>query len=220
MNPMELMQALTDMDDDVLLRAELDPPRKRTVVPRFLRYASAACLMLLLVLWVVVPIHTDAGDNALKWTLSLESDGFAYEFWNSPQPEQSPPYYAPTWVPEGFELSEVRTFDGRDRTLHYRMPLDAAEQTWEHLSLSYYYVGKGSSFSYSVGESFGRYTLEKVTIGTLEADHYHYEAGIGYLIWIDPEEQIYFALQYDKVCGANNALRLARSIQILEEETP
>ena len=58
------------------------------------------------------------------------------------------------------------------------------------------------------------------TIGTLEADHYHYEAGIGYLIWIDPEEQIYFALQYDKVCGAENALRLARSIQILEEETP
>lgn len=218
MNPMELMQALTDMDDDVLLRAELDPPRKRTVVPRFLRYASAACLMLLLVLWVVVPIHTDAGDNALKWTLSLESDGFAYEFWNSPQPEQSPPYYAPTWVPEGFELSEVRTFDGRDRTLHYRMPLDAAEQTWEHLSLSYYYVGKGSTFRYSTVGEYSSYVLEQVTIDSYEADHYRYEDGSGYLIWVDHEQQIYFALHYGRICGAENALDIARSIQIIEEE--
>lgn len=220
MNPMELMQALTDMDDDVLLRAELDPPRKRTVVPRFLRYASAACLMLLLVLWVVVPIHTDAGDNALKWTLSLESDGFAYEFWNSPQPEQSPPYYAPTWVPEGFELSEVRTFDDRDRTLHYKMLLVASEQIWEHLSFSYFYVGKGSSFSYSSDGSFGSFALEQVMIGTHKANHYRYEHGNGYLIWIDPDQQLYFELEYGNICGAENALRIAQSIQIIEEETP
>lgn len=220
MNSWELFEAMTDLEDDTILSAAQTPRRRRMRVRPLLRHLCAACTILALVLWVVVPMHTDAGDNALDWTLTLEDDGFAYEFWNSPQPEQSPPNYAPTWVPEGFELSEVHTFDGRDRTLHYRMLLDASEQIWEHLSLSYFYVGKGSSFSYGSDGSFGSFTLEQVMIGTHKADHYRYEHGNGYLIWVAPDQQLYFELEYGNICGAENALRIAQSIQILEEETP
>lgn len=62
MNPMELMQALTDMDDDVLLRAEQDPPRRR-LFPKILRrtvLAYAAVLVLVITATAyVVPFVSD-----------------------------------------------------------------------------------------------------------------------------------------------------------------
>lgn len=212
MKAFDIMEALTDVDDAALLRAEQDPPRHRAAFSGFLRYAAAACLGLVLVIMIIVPIHTDARDNKLSWTLEVDEDGFGYEFWDKSQPEQSPPNYAPTWVPEGFQLIETMTFDGRDRTLLYWLP----EQ--EHLSFSCDYVGKGSSYTYSVGKSYGDLTLEQVMVGPFEADHYRYEHGNGYLIWVDPDQQLFFVLAYGKICGAENALRIARSIEIIQED--
>ena len=42
MKPMDIMESLTDMDDDILLRAELTPAAKRHGIFRHLRMATAA----------------------------------------------------------------------------------------------------------------------------------------------------------------------------------
>ena len=49
MKATDILEALTDMDDDVLMRAEIDPPRRHIILLRSIRSAAAACLVFVLV---------------------------------------------------------------------------------------------------------------------------------------------------------------------------
>ena len=60
MKATDIMEALTDMDDDVLMRAEMDPPKRHILLLRSLRSAAAACLVLALILTTLIVRNTFA----------------------------------------------------------------------------------------------------------------------------------------------------------------
>ena len=67
MKATDIMEALTDMDDDVLMRAEMDPPRRHILLLRSFRSAVAACLILALCITTVIVTDTCAMETGLRW---------------------------------------------------------------------------------------------------------------------------------------------------------
>ena len=66
MKATDIMEALTDMDDDVLMRAEIDPPRRHILLLSSLRSAAAAGVVLALMLTTLIGRNTFADEMGLR----------------------------------------------------------------------------------------------------------------------------------------------------------
>ena len=73
MKATDILEALTDMDDDVLMRAEMDPPRRHILLLRSLRSAAAACLVLAVIFTTLIVRNTFADEMGLYLGFASET---------------------------------------------------------------------------------------------------------------------------------------------------
>lgn len=210
MKAFDIMEALTDMDEDVLLRAEQDPPRHRVVFSGFRRYAAAACLAIVMIFSVMIVNKANAGTNQICWTRHVREGEFYYTFWNAERPETPMPTYRMTWIPDGYV-----TWLEKENELDYSMVCHRTEDDPDCIWFSYNYVGAGDRQYYSYPQN--SYTYTTTTVNNLPADHYHLtEHNDGILIWFNQDKSLVFSLRYD--CDDDTAMRIAESVKLMKGE--
>ena len=213
MKATDIMEALTDMDDDVLMRAEMDPPRRHILLLRSLRSAAAACLVLALFLTTLIVRNTFADEMGLRWRVRYREDEVTWLFKDGMEQEGELPNYEPTWLPEGYVLD--RSYDGivRDRMIDYKNPDN--DQSW--ILFNYMQITDKEIYYLSSLDK-GPYEVESIEINGMPGELYTFvdEPDRGYLLWIDKRNCIVFLLNFDS--GAEDAIRIAESVTLIEEE--
>lgn len=213
MKATDIMEALTDMDDDVLMRAEIDPPRRYFILLRSFRSAVAACLILALCITTVIVTDTFASETGLRWRVRYRENEVTWLFKDGMKQEGDIPNYEPTWLPEGYVWD--RSHDGilRDRMTSYKN-LDE-DQSWIHFS----YMHISDKETYHLGSlDKGTYEAESIEIKGQPGELYTFvnEQDRGYLLWIDKRGCIVFLLDFDS--GVEDAIKIAESVTQIEEE--
>ena len=213
MKATDIMEALTDMDDDVLMRAEMDPPRRHIILLRSLRSAAAACLIFALVLATLIVTKTFADEMGLRWRVRYREDEVTWLFKDGMEQEGELPNYEPTWLPEGYVLD--RSYDGivRDRMIDYKNP--DHDQSW--ILFNYMQITDKEIYYLSSLDK-GTYEVESIEINGMPGELYTFvdEPDRGYLLWIDKRNCIVFLLNFD--IGAEDAVKIAESVTRIEEE--
>lgn len=213
MKSTDILEALTDMDDDILMRAEMDPPRRHILLLRSLRSAAAACLVLALILTTLIVRNTFADEMGLRWRVRYREDEVTWLFKDGVEQDGDLPNYEPTWLPEGYVWD--RSYDGivRDRMTAYKNP----GEDQSRIRFTYMQITDKQIYYLSSLDK-GTYTAESIEINGLPGELYTYldEPDSGYLLWIDKRNCIVFLLNFD--CGAEDAMKIAESITLVEEE--
>ena len=213
MKATDIMDALTDMDDDVLMRAEIDPPQRYTIFLRSFQKAIAACLIFVLVITTLIGTVAIATETGLRWRVRYRENEVTWLFKDGIEQEGELPNYEPTWIPEGYELSSDYWGPTRDRSIGYKSKNDNQNLIWFH------YLQIADKDTYHLGNlDKGTYEAESIEINGLPGELYTFvdEPDSGYLLWIDKRGCIVFLLDFDS--GAEDAIRIAESVTLIEEE--
>ena len=213
MKSFDILNALTDMDDDVLLRAETDPPQKYSIFIRTIRSAAAACLICALVFTALIATDAIAFETGLRWTVRYRENEVTWLFKDGIEQEGGLPSYEPTWLPEEYVWDREYWGPTRDRTISYKNLND--DQSWIWLD----YMQITDKDTYHLGSlANGTYEVESIEINGLPGELYTYvdDADSGQLIWIDKHNCIVFLLGFDS--GAEDAIRIAESVTLIGEE--
>lgn len=213
MKATDIMEALTDMDDDVLMRAEIDPPRRHILLLRSIRSAAAACLIFALVITALIATDAFATETGLRWRVRYREDEVTWLFKDGMEQEGELPNYEPTWLPEGYELTSDYWGPTRDRSIGYKNQNDNQDLIWFH------YLQIGDKDTYHLGAlDKETYEAESIEINGLPGELYTFvdEPDRGYLLWIDKHNCIVFLLDFNS--GAEDAIRIAESVTLIEEE--
>ena len=213
MKATDIMEALTDMDDDVLMRAEIDPPRRHILLLRSIRSAAAACLSFALGITALIATDAIATETGLRWRVRYREDEVTWLFKDGMEQEGELPNYEPTWLPEGYVLD--RSYDGivRDRMIDYKNP--DHDQSW--ILFNYMQITDKEIYYLSSLDK-GTYEVESIEINGMPGELYTFvdEPDRGYLLWIDKRNCIVFLLNFD--IGAEDAVKIAESVTRIEEE--
>ena len=213
MKATDILEALTDMDDDVLMRAEMDPPRRHILLLRSLRSAAAACLVLAVIFTTLIVRNTFADEMGLRWRVRYRENEVTWLFKDGMEQEGELPNYEPTWLPEGYVLD--RSYEGivRDRMIDYKNPDN--DQSW--ILFNYMQITDKEIYYLSSLDK-GTYEVESIEINGMPGELYTFvdEPDRGYLLWIDKQNCIVFLLNFD--IGAEDAVKIAESVTRIEEE--
>lgn len=213
MRSFDILEELGNLDDELLQRAETDPPRRHRILFRSLRSAAAACLVFALILTTLIVTNTFADEMGLRWRVRYREDEVTWLFKDGMEQEGDIPNYEPTWLPEGYVLE--KTYDGivRDRMIDYKN-LDN-DQSW--ILFNYMHIPDKEIYYLSSLDK-GTYEVESIEINGMPGELYTFvnEPDRGYLLWIDKRNCMVFLLDFD--CGAEDAMRIAESVTLIEEE--
>ena len=213
MRSLDILEELGNLDDELLLRAETDPPRRHMILFRSLRSAAAACLVFALILTTLIVTNTFADEMGLRWRVRYRENEVTWLFKDGMEQEGDIPNYEPTWLPEGYVLE--RTYDGivRDRMMDYKN-LDK-DQSW--ILFSYMHIPDKEIYYLSSLDK-GTYEVENVEINGMPGELYTFvdEPDSGYLLWVDKQGCIVFLLDFNS--GAEDAVKIAESVALIEEE--
>lgn len=213
MNSFDILEELGNLDDDLLLRAQEDPPKKRIVWLHTFRNLAAACLMAALVFTALIATDVIAMETGLRWRVRYREDEVTWLFKDGMEQEGDLPNYEPTWLPEGYELDREYWWPTRERTMHFKNDHDAQSRVW------FEYMQITDKQTYSFGNlDQGTYKKETVEINDLPGELYTFvdDPESGQLIWIDKRSCIVFRLYFH--CEVEDALRIAKSVILIEEE--
>ena len=215
MKSFDILEALTDMDDDILLRAAEDPPKRYYVWLRGFQKAAAACLICVLVFTALIATDAIAMETGLRWRVRYRDDEVTWLFKDGIEQDGDLPNYEPTWLPEGYAWDREYWGPTRDRTISYKNPYDDESWIW----LDYMQITDKEIF-YLGSLDKGTYDKETVEINGLPGELYTYvdDPDSGTLIWIDKHNCIVFLLGFDS--GTEDAIRIAESVTLMEEEKP
>ncbi len=213
MRSFDILEELGNLDDDLLMGAEIDPPRRHIFSLRSLRSAVAACLVLAVVVATMIATSTFATEMGLRWRVRYRENEVTWLFKDGMELDGDLPNYEPTWLPDGYVWD--REYDGvvRDKMISYRN-LDE-DQSWIHFK----YMQITDKETYHLGSlDMGTYEKETVEINGLPGELYTYVdvPDSGYLIWIDKRNCMVFLLDFDS--GAEDAIRIAQSVTWIEVE--
>ena len=213
MKATDILEALTDMDDDILMRAEIDPPRRHIILLRSIRSAAAACLVFVLVITALIATDAIAFETGLRWTVRYRQDKVTWLFKDGAEQEGDLTNYEPTWLPENYVWDREYCGPTRDKSISYRNLYD--DQSW--IWLDYMQITDKETY-YLSNLDKGTYEKETVEINGLPGELYTYvdDPDSGYLIWIDKHNCIVFLLGFDS--GADDAIKIAESVTLIEEE--
>ena len=213
MKATDIMEALTDMDDDVLMRVEIDPPRRHILLLRSIRSAAAACLIFALVITALIATDAFASETGLRWRVRYRDDEVTWLFKDGVEQDGDLPNYEPTWLPEGYELDREYWWPTRERTMHFENDHDAQRRVW----FEYMQITDKQTISFGNLDQ-GTYEKETVEINGLPGELYTFvdDPESGQLIWIDKRSCIVFQLYFH--CEAEDALRIAKSVILIEGE--
>lgn len=117
MKATDIMEALTEMDDEVLMRAEIDPPKRHMILLRSFRNAASAYLIFVLVITTLIATDAIASETGLRWRVRYRENEVTYLFKDGIDRDGDLPNYEPTWLPEGYELNRDYWGPTRQRTL-------------------------------------------------------------------------------------------------------
>ena len=213
MKATDIMEALTDMDDDVLMRAEIDPPRRHILLLRSIRSAAAACLIFALVITALIATDAFATETGLRWRVRYRENEVTWIFKDGIEQNGDLPNYEPTWLPDGYEWDREYYGVIRDKMTSYKN-LDE-DQSWSHFN----YMQITDKQTYYLGSlDKGTYEKETVEINGLPGELYTFldDPDSGTIIWIDKHNCIVFLLHFDS--GTEDAIRIAESVTLIEEE--
>ena len=213
MKATDILEALTDMDDDVLMRAEIDPPRRHILLLRSIRSAAAACLVLALFLTTLIVRNTFADEMGLRWRVRYREDEVTWLFKDGMEQEGELPNYEPTWLPEDCEVRSDYWGPARDRSIGYKNPNDPEEWLWfDYMQIT------DKEIYYLTSLDKGTYEKEAVEINGLPGELYTFldDPDKGKIIWIDKRNCIVFLLQFNS--GVEDGLKIAKSVTLIEEE--
>ena len=213
MKATDILEALTDMDDDVLMRAEMDPPRRHILLLRSLRSAAAACLVLALFLTTLIVRNTFADEMGLRWRVRYREDEVTWLFKDGMEQEGELPNYEPAWLPEGCEVRSDYWGPARDRSIGYKNPNDPEEWLWfDYMQIT------DKEIYYLSSLDKGTYEKEAVEINGLPGELYTFldDPDKGKIIWIDKRNCIVFLLNFNS--GVEDGLKIAKSVTLIEEE--
>ena len=210
MRSLDILEELGNLDDDLLMRAETDPPRRHMILFRSLRSAAAACLVFALILTTLIVTNTFADEMGLRWRVRYREDEVTWLFKDGMEQEGDIPNYEPTWLPEGYVWD--RSHDGihRDRMTSYKN-LDE-DQSWIHFS----YMHISDKETYHLGSlDKGTYEVESIEINGMPGELYTFvdEPDSGYLLWVDKQGCIVFLLDFNS--GAEDAVKIAESVALI-----
>ena len=213
MKATDIMEALTDMDDDVLMRAEMDPPRRHILLLRSLRSAAAACLVFALAITTLIVTNTFADEMGLRWRVRYREDEVTWLFKDGMEQEGEPPNYEPTWLPEGCEVRSDYWGPARDRSIGYNNPNATHGLLWfDYMQIT------DKEIYYLTSLDKGTYEKEAVEINGLPGELYTFldEPDSGKIIWIDKRNCIVFLLNFKS--GVEDGLKVAKSVTLIEKE--
>ena len=213
MKATDIMEALTDMDDDILMRAEMDPPRRHILLLRSLRSAVAACLFLAVIFTTLIVTNTFADEMGLRWRVRYREDEVTWLFKDGMEQEGDLPNYEPTWLPEGCEVRSDYWGPARDRSIGYKNPNDPEEWLWfDYMQIT------DKEIYYLSSLDRGTYEKEAVEINGLPGELYTFldDPDKGKIIWIDKRNCIVFLLNFNS--GVDDGLKIAKSVTLIEEE--
>ena len=210
MRSLDILEELGNLDDELLLRAETDPPRRHMILFRSLRSAAAACLVFALILTTLIVTNTFADEMGLRWRVRYRENEVTWLFKDGMEQEGDIPNYEPTWLPEGYVWD--RSHDGihRDRMTSYKN-LDE-DQSWIHFS----YMHISDKETYHLGSlDKGTYEVESIEINGMPGELYTFvdEPDSGYLLWVDKQGCIVFLLDFNS--GAEDAVKIAESVALI-----
>lgn len=213
MRSLDILEELGNLDDELLLRAETDPPRRHRILFRSLRSAAAACLVFVLILTTLIVSKTFADEMGLRWRVRYREDEVTWLFKDGMEQEGELPNYEPTWLPEGYELDREYWWPTRERTMHFENDHDAQSRVrFEYMQIT-------DKQTYSFGNlDQGTYEKETMEINGLPGEMYIYvdDPDSGKIIWIDKHDCIVFMLDFDS--GSEDAVKIAESVTRIEEE--
>ena len=213
MKSTDILEALTDMDDDVLMRAEMDPPRRHILLLRSLRSAAAACLVLALIFTTLTATNTFADEMGLRWRVRYREDEVTWLFKDGMEQEGELPNYEPTWLPEDCEVRSDYWGPARDRSIGYKNPNDPEEWLWfDYMQIT------DKEIYYLTSLDKGTYEKESVEINGMPGELYTFldDPDSGKIIWIDKRNCIVFLLNFNS--GVEDGLKIAKSVTLIEEE--
>lgn len=213
MKSFDILEALTDMDDDILLCAAEDPPKRHCVWLHAFRRVAAACLICALVFTALIATDAVAFETGLRWTVRYREDKVTWLFKNGIEQDGDLPSYEPAWLPDGYVWDREYSGPTREKNISYRNLYD--EQSWIWLDYTQI-TDKETHYLSSLDK--GTYEKETVEINGLPGELYTYvdDPDSGYLIWIDKDNYMVFLLGFDS--GAEDAIRIAESVKLIEEE--
>lgn len=207
MKAMDILEALTDMDDDLLLRAEETPPKPMIAKPKTVRHILAACLPLVLILTIWLTIGTTATKPKLRWTVRHRSYEVTWLFKDGVDFGDEDCSYEPLWIPEGYVFDRSYEMEaGRDLT--YR----SSDDDTKYFSFRYIHITDKETQHYS-NLPMGSYETQTVEINGMPGEQYTYvkTPTSGMLLWIDETACVVFVLDYDDLT-ATQAQQIAKSV--------
>ena len=213
MNSFDILEELGNLDDDILLRAQEDPPKRRIVWFHAFRNLAAACLMAALVFTALIATNAIAMETGLRWTVRYREDKVTWLFKDGVEQDGDLPNYEPSWLPEDYVWDREYSGPTRDKSISYRNLYDDESWIW----LDYMQITDKETYYLSSLDK-GTYEKETVEINGLPGELYTYldDPNSGYLIWIDKHNCIVFLLGFDS--GTEDAIRIAESVKLIEEE--
>ena len=209
----DILEELGNLDDELLLRAETDPPRRHMILFRSLRSAAAACLVFSLILTTLIVTNTFADEMGLRWRVRYREDEVTWLFKDGMEQEGDLPNYEPTWLPEGCEVRSDYWGPARDRSIGYNNPNAPHGLLWfDYIQIT------DKEIYYLSSLDKGTYEKEAVEINGLPGELYTFldDPDSGKIIWIDKHNCIVFLLNFNS--GVEDGLRIAQSVTLVEEE--
>lgn len=213
MKAFDLLEALTDIQDEDLTDAGQSPkPRHHSRQRRF-RYLTAACLTVILVMSVWMVTVANDQDTTMRWTVRYRQQYVTYLCKTQAEWGNALPLYQPMSIPDGYKLERViEITENRARTFTYR----STEDPRNYISLSYDQVtDQYRQRLYTL--PMGSYERHDVTIGTLPGQLYLYtdKRTGGELVWLDVENCMIFHLRFDEE-DTTPPLEMAKSVTVKE----
>ena len=213
MRSLDILEELGNLDDDLLLRTETDPPRRHTILFHSLRSAAAACLVFALILTTLIVTNTFADEMGLRWRVRYREDEVTWLFKDGMEQEGDLPNYEPTWLPEGCEVRSDYWGPTRDRSIGYNNPNAPHGLLWfDYIQIT------DKEIYYLTSLDKGTYEKEAVEINGLPGELYTFldDPDKGKIIWIDKHNCIVFLLNFNS--GVEDGLKIAESVTLIEEE--
>lgn len=213
MKAFDLLEALTDIADENLTDSGQSPKPRHHSRRRALRYLTAACLSVMLVMTVWMVTVAENQGTTMRWTVRYREQYVTYLCKTQAKWGNAMPLYQPTAIADGYKLERViENSENRERTFVYRSTKDPRN----YISLSYNQVtDQYRQRLYTL--PMGSYERHDVTIGTLPGQLYLYtdKRTGGELVWLDAENCMIFHLRFDEG-DVTPPLEMAKSVTVIE----
>ena len=212
MKPMDIMDALTDLDDDLLLGAELVPSRPRHGFFRTLRMATAACLACVMIVTALFVTSAIASETGLRWTVEYQEDGIVWSFTDGKRLNTQINEYRPTWYPDGYLLVSTELAQTYNWSYgHWPNAKGVGQGSGQLFFLAVNVVDAQKIHLLSLPA--GTYSIQSVTINSLPGELYTLQKNPdnGELIWVDQTGYMVYRLTFQN-CDTETVLKIAESV--------